>query len=367
MQLLTSLFGLPAGLQHLDLTNTSVTCHPNPRWNFAHLTSCAATLTTLQLNDVKFNPAAAEALSQALLQLHVLSTLHLSDANLDDECLAALAPALTSLAPTLRDLDLDDNKNILSVEGLRKALAPVTGLTRLLYFQESLDRWWEVLPALQGMRSLANVYLDLADWGEDRSTAEIATFLRSGSSPAIEALTMYGSGDVTCQGLPQLLHAMAGKTCLSQLTFRSMIDYHSDDTRMAVVDLASALSKLIRLRHLDLGYNFIGPHDPAEFLLNLPAAALQVLDGAEAGVTAFAASLKCLTCLQKLHLRECHLGLAGARALAPALTALTMLEDLDLSDNFLQDQGAQVLAPALCALPRLRKLDISGNRIKLLD
>ena len=186
MQLLTCLFGLPAGLQHLDLTNTSVTCHPNPCWNFAHLTSCASTFTTLQLNDA--NPAAAEALAQALLQMHVLSTLHLPDANLDDECLAALAPALTSLAPALRDLDLDNNKRILSVEGLHKALAPVTDLMRLLYFQESLDRWWEVLPALQGMRSLANVYLDLRDWGEDRSTVEIATFLCSGSSPAIKEL-----------------------------------------------------------------------------------------------------------------------------------------------------------------------------------
>lgn len=96
----SSLRGLPTGLQVLHLCRTSLHTHVDVRINFSHLVNVATTLTELSLEWLVLGSrVAAAALAASLRQLQQLRSLNLAGMQLDAGSLTELAPVLLVLTP----------------------------------------------------------------------------------------------------------------------------------------------------------------------------------------------------------------------------------------------------------------------------
>ena len=128
-------------------------------------------LTLLTLDDAGIGPHGASALAAALTKLAVpsLMGLDLSNNQVGDEGLAALAPALRQL-PQFRALRL--YSNALSDEGLAALLAPPTE---------------GAVASLEDLDLLAN------DQITDAGRAALASALRSGALPMLKTLHLLGA------------------------------------------------------------------------------------------------------------------------------------------------------------------------------
>ena len=133
--------------------------------------------------------------------------------------------------------------------------------------------------------------------------------------------------------------------------------------------LADSLRQLTRLKQLRLRESSIGA---AAATTVLPSVALltglEVLDlvrndFSSVGAEALERALRRLPRLTELRLGACLINAAGAAALASPLALLAALTMLDLEDNEIGEVGAHALAPALRPLTRLKELRLHRGAV----
>ncbi|XP_068506899.1 NACHT, LRR and PYD domains-containing protein 3-like isoform X4 [Syngnathus scovelli] len=299
----------------------------------AGLAKPQCTLQVLRLCDCKLSKKSCEALASVLSSSRTLSHLDLSWNDLHDDGLEALAAGLAKPQCTLQVLWLYRCKlSKKSGEALASVLSSSRTLSHLdLSFNNLHDDGLEALAA-----GLAKPQCTLQDlrlvrcWLRKKSCEALASVLSS--SRTLSHLDLSGN-DFHDDGLEALAAGLAKPQC----TLRLLTLYRCKLSKKSCEALASVLSSSRTLSRLDLSCNDL--HDD--------------------GLEALAAGLAKPQCtLQVLTLYRCKLSKKSCEALASVLSSSRTLSHLDLSCNNLHDDGLEALAAGLakpqCTLQVLR-------------
>ena len=241
---------------------------------------------------------------------------------------STVSPAMQEIAPDVTHLQLD----LTCVDGEAMSTAYLHDIAKLV----------------EHMHALTHLDVGFAGRGPRRDAAVVASLRPS--------LSHLGMSKLTEHSLAAMAPSLVRLTQLTSLRLHSVrgririIDNDIDEVRVKAADtLASALSALTGLTHLDLTGNELG-------LI---------------GVQALASSLPALTGLTSLVLD--NIGIdereddddAGdsATVLAPTLVQLTGLRSLDLQHNYMGESDLMALTSALRALSALTSLDLGFNAL----
>ena len=123
---------LPPNLQHLDISYTGLKNNPQG-CRLSALSTCAASLRTLQLYALDMGPVGAATLAPCLRRMQQLVDLVLDNNSLKSEGMIALAPAISTLT-NLQTLSLGDNGLDSEDMGCLVAamVSPLTNLRQLM-------------------------------------------------------------------------------------------------------------------------------------------------------------------------------------------------------------------------------------------
>ncbi|KAM9772464.1 NACHT, LRR and PYD domains-containing protein 12-like isoform 9-T9 [Syngnathus typhle] len=302
---------------------------------------------TSVLFNCKLRKKSCEALASVLSSPCSLRELNLSDNDLGDDGLEALAAGLAKPQCALQVLELEWCKlSKKSCEALASVLSSPCSLRELNLGENDLgDDGLEALAAGLAKPQCTLQVLKL-QWCKlsKKSCEALASVLSSPCSLRELDLSYNDLGD---DGLEALAAGLAKPQCTLQVLRLQLCKL----SKKSCEALASVLSSPGSLRELDLSHN----------------------DLCDDGLEALAAGLAKPQCaLQVLTLWTCKLSKKSCEALASVLSSPSSLRELDLSSNNLRDDGLETLAAGLakpqCTLQvlKLRECNLSKKSCEAL-
>ncbi|KAM9772460.1 NACHT, LRR and PYD domains-containing protein 3-like isoform 5-T5 [Syngnathus typhle] len=400
---LASVLSSPCSLRALDLSRNHLG-DDGLEALAAGLAKPQCTLQVLGLYGCKLSKKSCEALASVLSSPCSLRELNLSDNDLGDDGLEALAAGLAKPKCALQVLKLRwCNLSKKSCEALASVLSSSCSLRKLDLSHNDLgDDGLEALAAGLAKPKCALQVLKLRGCNLSKKSCEaLASVL---SSPCSLRELDLGLNDLGDDGLEALAAGLAKPQCTLQGLGLSCCKL----SKKSCEALASVLSSPGSLRELNLSWNDLCD-DGLEALaagLAKPQCALQVLglewcklskkscealasvlsspcslrelnlgenDLGDDGLEALAAGLAKPQCtLQVLKLWTCKLSKKSCEALASVLSSPSSLRELDLSSNNLRDDGLETLAAGLakpqCTLQvlKLRECNLSKKSCEAL-
>ncbi|XP_061125356.1 NACHT, LRR and PYD domains-containing protein 3-like isoform X4 [Syngnathus typhle] len=336
---LASVLSSPCSLRELNLSDNDLG-DDGLEALAAGLAKPQCALQVLELEWCNLSKKSCEALASVLSSPCSLRELELSDNDLGDDGLEALAAGLAKPQCALQVLKLREcNLRKKSCEALASVLSSPCSLSELDLSDNDLgDDGLEALAAGLAKPQCALQVLELKKCNLSKKSCEaLASVL---SSPGSLRELDLSDNDLGDDGLEALAAGLAKPHCTLQVLKLKKCKL----SKKSCEALASVLSSPSSLRELDLGYNNLG----------------------DDGLEALAAGLAKPQCaLQVLGLRECNLSKKSCEALASVLSSPGSLSELDLSWNYFGDDGLEALAAGLakpqCTLQvlRLKKCNLS--------
>ncbi|XP_061133287.1 NACHT, LRR and PYD domains-containing protein 3-like isoform X2 [Syngnathus typhle] len=317
---LASVLSSPGSLRELDLSKNDL-LDDGLEALAAGLAKLQCTLQVLRLIDCKLSKKSCEALASVLISSRTVSHLDLSENNLHDHGLEALAAGLAKPQCTLQVLELEDCKlSKKSCEALASVLSSPGSLRELDLSNNDLCDGLEALATGLAKPQCTLEVLKLR-WCQlsKKSCEALASVLSSPSSLRELDLSFNNLHD---HGLEALATGLAKPQCTLQILGLEYCKL----SKKSCEALASVLSSPGSLSNLDLSKN----------------------DLCDDGLEALAAGLAKPQCtLQVLRLRWCQLSKKSCEALASVLSSPGRMRELDLSENDLRDDGLKALAAGL--------------------
>ncbi|XP_037098598.1 protein NLRC5-like isoform X4 [Syngnathus acus] len=318
---LASILSSPCSLRELDLTDNDLRDNRLEALA-AGLAKPQCTLEVLTLKSCELSKKSCEALASVLSSPCSLRELELSWNDLGDDGLEALAAGLAKPQCTLQVLTLRDcNLSKKSCEALASVLSSPGSLRELdLSHNDLYDDGLEALAAGLAKPQCTLQVLKLWDCKLSKKSCEaLASVL---SSPCSLRKLELCNNDLGDDGLEALAAGLAKPECALQVLWLQLCKL----SKKSCEALASVLSSPGSLRELDLSCN----------------------DLYDDGLEALAAGLAKPQCtLQVLGLVNCNLSKKSCEALASVLSSPCSLRELNLSGNDLYDDGLEALAAGL--------------------
>nr|XP_049616912.1 NACHT, LRR and PYD domains-containing protein 12 isoform X4 [Syngnathus scovelli] len=329
---LASVLSSSRTLRELDLSNNDLG-DDGLEALAAGLAKSQCTLQVLKLMSCDLSKKSCEALASVLSSSRTLRELDLSHNDLGDDGLEALAAGLAKPQCTLQVLTLEScNLSEKSGEALASVLSSSRTLRKLDLSDNYLgDDGLEALAAGLANPQCTLQVLNLMTGDLRKKSCEALASVLS-SSRTLRELDL-SDNDLGDDGLEALAAGLAKPQCTLQVLKLNSCKL----SKKSCEALASVLSSSRTLRELDLSWNDLG----------------------DDGLEALAAGLAKPQCtLQVLRLDECKLSKKSCDALASVLSSSCSLRKLDLSNNDLGDDGLEALAAGLakpqCTLQVLR-------------
>nr|XP_049616949.1 NACHT, LRR and PYD domains-containing protein 12 isoform X34 [Syngnathus scovelli] len=329
---LASVLSSSRTLRELDLSNNDLG-DDGLEALAAGLAKSQCTLQVLKLMSCDLSKKSCEALASVLSSSRTLRELDLSHNDLGDDGLEALAAGLAKPQCTLQVLTLEScNLSEKSGEALASVLSSSRTLRKLDLSDNYLgDDGLEALAAGLANPQCTLQVLNLMTGDLRKKSCEALASVLS-SSRTLRELDL-SDNDLGDDGLEALAAGLAKPQCTLQVLKLNSCKL----SKKSCEALASVLSSSRTLRELDLSWNDLG----------------------DDGLEALAAGLAKPQCtLQVLRLWDCNLSEKSGEALASVLSSSRTLRELDPSRNDLGDDGLEALAAGLakpqCTLQVLR-------------
>jgi Ran GTPase-activating protein (RanGAP) involved in mRNA processing and transport len=316
-----------------------------------------SSLTTLTLSDYELDDAAAVALAAAVAQSRSLTDLQLQDGDISDAGVEALVDALGQHG-CIRRLDLSHHGvGAAGAEALARLLT--CDRCALTSFNVS-SNWIErggalaLAEALQTNLTLTDLRLCRIGCGGE-GTAALLTALPHNPQCCLRVLDL-SSNPLSASRASSLGEVIGRSPTLERLELRSC---RLGDEEMAA--LTAGIGRSRSLQHLDVSDNKFGAPGAAALaaaFATCPSLTSLNVSENQIGDARLAALAPSLINLRALSVKQCGLTVSSARLLAELIRRSLALEYLDVSSNQLDARGVAEIAAALQPSSSLRILRV---------